>query len=103
MAPIVSAMQYFAETNPALKDELLFYLVTEVFAQCLSSFDSSRIYDRVEDEGYAVEHVLTYSGTVLQVPYNQQLGPLSPLMPTDGRNSTGKTVLEHGGTERKTE
>lgn len=51
-----------------------------------SDFDREEIYDRVEDARYAVEHVLTYSGTVPQVPYNQQLGRLFRRMRTDERD-----------------
>ena len=68
-------MQYFASPNLGAETELLFYLVTEVFAQSLSRFRQDEICDRVEDgDGDAVEHVLAYSGAATQVPYNQHLG-----------------------------
>jgi len=73
-------MQYFAVSTAALKSKLLFYLVTEVFAQSVSGFRWVEICDTVREESrleleYAVEHVLAYSGAVAQVPYNQHLGP----------------------------
>ena len=68
-------------------------MVTDVFAQLLSGFGWEQICDRVEEERYAVEHVPTYSGALPQVPYNQQLGQLFRLMPTDGSNSKEKRFL----------
>jgi hypothetical protein len=38
-----------------------------------SGFPHIHIWGRVERMGYADEHVLTYSGTLPQVPYNQHL------------------------------
>jgi hypothetical protein len=81
-----------------LKSKLLFYLVTEVFAQSLSGFGQDAIWDRVEEASsratrYAVEHVLAYSGAVPQVPYNQQLGLASGGRFPDGHDSTRETVL----------
>jgi hypothetical protein len=49
MAPILLAMQYFAVPTANSKSKLLFYLVTEVFAQSLSGFSRDEICDRVED------------------------------------------------------
>ena len=68
--------------NRGLQSKLLFYLVTRQFAQPLSPFDSDELCDRVYRRGgYAVEHVLTYSGAVPQVPYNQHLGlPLAGML-----------------------
>jgi hypothetical protein len=43
-------MQYFAVPTAALKSKLLFYLVTEVFAQSLSSLGRHEICDRVEKQ-----------------------------------------------------
>jgi hypothetical protein len=38
-----------------------------------SGFLQRKKCDRVGAKAYAVEHVLTYSGALTQVPYNQQL------------------------------
>ena len=74
MAPILSAMQYFAlKKIVPTRSQLLFYLVTSVFAQSLSGFDQYGICDNLRRSLYAVEHVLTYSAAVMQVPYNQHL------------------------------
>jgi len=41
-------MQYFADNEIAFQIKLLFYLVTRVFAQPLSPFESDDICDRVK-------------------------------------------------------
>ncbi len=104
-------MQYFADSDlrtmtrstATEKVQLLFYLVTGVFAQSVSSFGAMRFTIQSNRRVDAVEHVLTYSGTVPQVPYNQQLGTAFRLRKTNGRDSTGKTVFRHGGIESETE
>jgi hypothetical protein len=94
-------MQYFAGPNRGTKTKLLFYLVTEVFAQSLSRFSRDEICDRVEDgEGDAVEHVLAYSGAIPQVPYNQHLG-LGSDRRYQRRAIRRVRFSRHGGAERE--
>jgi hypothetical protein len=75
MAPIVSAMQYFADKNRGTEKRTVILLGNFGFAQSLYPFEADGIAIESTDEiGDAVEHVPTYSRAVLQVPYNQQLG-----------------------------
>jgi len=68
-------MQYFGNESTERKTQLLFYLVTRVFAQSYSSLTGAEFKVKSRKAGgYAVEHVLAYPGAVPQVPYNQHLG-----------------------------
>jgi len=55
-----------------------------------------------KNNGYAVEHVLAYSGALPQVPYNQQLGPAAERCGPEGRFQ-GYGSLGNGGSERQPE
>ena len=58
-----------------MKSKLLFYLVTQRFAQCLSRRRQENFAIEFKRAlGYADEQVPKYSNAFLQVPYNQHLG-----------------------------
>jgi hypothetical protein len=89
-------MQYFGNESAELKTQLLFYLVTRVFAQSHSSLNGAEFKVKSRKAGsYAVEHVLAYLGAVPQVPYNQHLA-----LGLRGLHFEGHG-FKHGGTERE--